>query len=284
MDAWNYVVSQDRLIRWVLFKKFPKRWAMWASEGKSADILQECRIAAHRSVLKYGPYPTAIVNATKWTLFRMLAKRKEQKEKNKRLYRFRIEDTEAPPELQEDWSPALRILLRYLPLRTRQIIELRYGLKDGVCRNLEQVAKRFNLTRSRIAQIERRAFLRLQHYGDYIDYIWRGECMYRLDADKLNSEASIKDGVTFLLAAGLIRPNPTGNIRLVSGSRYSLADAIPKPLIVRLRGMDYKVLWDKVGGGTDRQKINALMDTLRGIDDQAQGIPDCLMECKTEAN
>lgn len=281
MDAWEYVVSQDRLIRWVLFKKYPKRWAMLASQGTPDDLLQECRITAHQSVQRFGPCSTAIVNATKWTLFRMLSKWKAQKQKNEKLFCFRIEDTECPHDLPEDWSPAVHGLLKRLPSRTRQIIELRYGFEDGVCRTTKQVAKQFNVTKSRISQIERQAILYLQHYGDYIDHIWRGECMYRLDADKLHSETSIKDGVTFLLAAGLIRPNPTGNIRLVSGSRYSFADVIPKPLIVRLRGVSHKVLWGKVGGGTDQQKINKLMETLMTVKDET---PNFLMECKTEEN
>lgn len=47
-------------------------------------------------------------------------------------------------------------LLKDLKERERQVIELRFGLKDGHPRTLEEVGKEFNVTRERIRQIEQR--------------------------------------------------------------------------------------------------------------------------------
>ena len=56
-------------------------------------------------------------------------------------------------------------LLKYvdqLPKRERQILELRYGLKDGIIRTLEEVGRIFNVTRERIRQIENKAIQQLR--------------------------------------------------------------------------------------------------------------------------
>ena len=56
-------------------------------------------------------------------------------------------------------------LLKYvekLPQRERQILELRYGLKDGIIRTLEEVGRIFNVTRERIRQIENKAIMQLR--------------------------------------------------------------------------------------------------------------------------
>ena len=51
--------------------------------------------------------------------------------------------------------------------REREILKLRYGLEDGNSLTLEEVAKRFNLTRERIRQIEMRALEKLRSEYDY---------------------------------------------------------------------------------------------------------------------
>ena len=50
-----------------------------------------------------------------------------------------------------------------LPERERLILELRFGLKDGVIRTLDDVGTHFNLTRERIRQLEARALSKLRH-------------------------------------------------------------------------------------------------------------------------
>ena len=54
-------------------------------------------------------------------------------------------------------------LLDELGPREREVIERRYGLKDGQPRTLEEVGKAFNVTRERIRQIETRTLARLRH-------------------------------------------------------------------------------------------------------------------------
>lgn len=52
--------------------------------------------------------------------------------------------------------------LRTLPARDREVIELRFGLKDGRARSLEEVSQLFGITRERIRQIESRGLDRLR--------------------------------------------------------------------------------------------------------------------------
>ena len=46
--------------------------------------------------------------------------------------------------------------------RERQVRELRFGLKDGRPRTLEEVGKYFDVTRERIRQIEGKALTKLK--------------------------------------------------------------------------------------------------------------------------
>ena len=54
-------------------------------------------------------------------------------------------------------------VLQKLPERERKIIQLRYGLKDGRYRTLEEVGVEFGITRERIRQIEAVALRKLRH-------------------------------------------------------------------------------------------------------------------------
>ena len=60
-------------------------------------------------------------------------------------------------------SAALRASLSRLRERERQVIELRYGFADGSPRTLEEVGKRFSVTRERARQIEAKALTKLRH-------------------------------------------------------------------------------------------------------------------------
>ncbi len=53
-------------------------------------------------------------------------------------------------------------VLRSLTPREREVIELRFGLKDGQPRTLEEVARTYGITRERIRQIEARGLLKLR--------------------------------------------------------------------------------------------------------------------------
>ena len=58
---------------------------------------------------------------------------------------------------------ALEDVLHTLIPRERRVIQLRFGLTDGHQRTLEEVGKRFGVTRERIRQIEAKALRKLRH-------------------------------------------------------------------------------------------------------------------------
>jgi len=74
------------------------------------------------------------------------------------------EDVTAPPDaasfiiLQDQ----IRKVLHTLDERERKVIELRFGLEDGHPRTLEEVGKRFKVTRERIRQIESKTLSKLR--------------------------------------------------------------------------------------------------------------------------
>ena len=55
------------------------------------------------------------------------------------------------------------VLLEGLTEREKEVIILRFGLEDGVARTLEDVGKKFDVTRERIRQIEAKALRKLRH-------------------------------------------------------------------------------------------------------------------------
>lgn len=57
----------------------------------------------------------------------------------------------------------LRNILHTLTKREEDVIRLRFGLDDGRPRTLEEVGKRFDITRERIRQIEAKALRKLRH-------------------------------------------------------------------------------------------------------------------------
>ena len=57
----------------------------------------------------------------------------------------------------------LKGVLATLTEREEKVLRLRFGLDDGQCRTLEEVGKRFNVTRERIRQIEAKALRKLRH-------------------------------------------------------------------------------------------------------------------------
>ena len=57
----------------------------------------------------------------------------------------------------------IKSVLETLQPREQQVLELRFGLIDGTCYTLEEVGKRFNVTRERIRQIEAKALRKLRH-------------------------------------------------------------------------------------------------------------------------
>ncbi len=78
-----------------------------------------------------------------------------------------IEDDKAESPVlaaaQEMLKEKIESVLDTLTYREREIIKLRYGIGDGYTYTLEEVGKRFMVTRERVRQIEAKAVMKLQH-------------------------------------------------------------------------------------------------------------------------
>ena len=78
-----------------------------------------------------------------------------------------IEDSEAVVPLEKAsfrlLQEQLESVLHTLDERSREVIRLRFGLDDGQPRTLEEVGKKFGVTRERIRQIESKTLSKLRH-------------------------------------------------------------------------------------------------------------------------
>jgi len=78
-----------------------------------------------------------------------------------------IEDEDAPSPVDSAARQMLReqvqSALTSLSEREREVLELRFGLKDGKDHTLEEVSRYFEVTRERIRQIEAKALRKLRH-------------------------------------------------------------------------------------------------------------------------
>ena len=89
------------------------------------------------------------------------------KEEDSRLKEFiPAEDEASSPELSANFEllrEQLQEVLGTLNPREQKVLEMRFGLKDGRNRTLEEVGKQFGVTRERIRQIEAKALRKLRH-------------------------------------------------------------------------------------------------------------------------
>ena len=60
----------------------------------------------------------------------------------------------------------VRQVIRELTPREQKILEMRFGLKDGITHTLEEVGQEFGVTRERIRQIEAKALERIEEHKD----------------------------------------------------------------------------------------------------------------------
>ena len=72
---------------------------------------------------------------------------------------FNTEDMAMQINLKEELEEALSCLT----LREKEIIELRFGLKDGIAHTLEETGRKYNVTRERIRQLELSALTKLRN-------------------------------------------------------------------------------------------------------------------------
>jgi len=88
------------------------------------------------------------------------------KEEDSRLKEFIPDEASMSPfefASHELLKGQLEEVLDTLNPRERKVLELRFGLKDGRTRTLEEVGKEFGVTRERIRQIEAKALRKLRH-------------------------------------------------------------------------------------------------------------------------
>ncbi len=86
-----------------------------------------------------------------------------------------IEDVDSPEPMDE----VLRVMLRdavkttlgNLSERERKVLDLRFGLTDGIYHSLEEISNRFGLTRERIRQIEASGLRKLRD-PKHINPLW----------------------------------------------------------------------------------------------------------------
>ena len=80
-----------------------------------------------------------------------------------------LEDVQAPqPEQQmirEELSRTMQIMLSSLDERQQQILRLHYGMDDGVCYSLAQIAEKMGISKERARQVEHQAMQRLKDLG-----------------------------------------------------------------------------------------------------------------------
>ena len=80
-----------------------------------------------------------------------------------------LEDTQSPqPEQQmirEELNRTMQVMLSSLDERQRQILRLHYGMDDGVCYSLAQIAEKMGISKERARQVEHQAMQRLRELG-----------------------------------------------------------------------------------------------------------------------
>ena len=98
-----------------------------------------------------------------------------------------MSETKQPTSLTEKNSlrSEIRRVMGILSEREAQIVEMRFGLSDGNQMTLEEIGKRFNVTRERIRQIEARALskMRMPAQSDEFKEVFQSHMEPQIKAD-----------------------------------------------------------------------------------------------------
>jgi len=80
-----------------------------------------------------------------------------------------LEDMQAPQPQEElvrrELNHTLHQLLAMLDERQQQVLQLHFGMEDGICYSLEQIGNRLGISKERARQIERQAMDKLKKLG-----------------------------------------------------------------------------------------------------------------------
>ena len=80
-----------------------------------------------------------------------------------------LENMQAPQPyeamVRQELKESMEGLLALLNERQQQILRLRFGMEDGICYSLQQIADRLGISKERTRQIERQAMDKLQKLG-----------------------------------------------------------------------------------------------------------------------
>ena len=67
--------------------------------------------------------------------------------------------------VREELNQTMESLLQMLGERQRQVLQLHFGMLDGICYSLEEIGKRMGISKERARQIEHQAIEKLQKMG-----------------------------------------------------------------------------------------------------------------------
>ncbi|MDD5614141.1 MAG: RNA polymerase sigma factor RpoD/SigA [Candidatus Omnitrophica bacterium] len=160
------------------------------------ELLHKMRKAQERLIQKYGRKPTdeELAGFLKVKVHKIVQLQKAQYNASS-LDRKVGEDSDIEfiDLLQDDEIEAVdelvnlfekeevEALLVTMDERSRNIIELRFGLKSGLPKTLAEVARRFNITRERVRQIEKEALQQMR------SIITSGQPLMRVDRQDIES-------------------------------------------------------------------------------------------------